>query len=296
MNNRLENIVKFEFTHPDDKDFEGCLKVTVRADAGKYLNETEFPLRFQVYNNNSYIPWNTDLYPGYWSSYTFITYCKADIITASGIKLLEWNWNVFEHGDFCHQAFYLWAMENKGCRGISIGTHDGTSGEWVGPVSEGILPAVLVEPSDRQHYLLERLYANKSWITIDKSCVTPNGGEVRFYEAGLGHTNSVNPDHVSKYLPDLPINEKVFQSLTLRQMLDKHGIGNGKWWMHLDVEDLDDKLIVSFDYNGINLPECIIFENENLPEERFNLVSNWLQSHSYECTSSGRNTICFLNK
>lgn len=296
MNNRLENIVKFEFTHPNNNDFEGCLKVIVSSDAAKYLDKSEFPLRFQVYNNNNYVSWNTDVHPGYWSSYGFITYCKADVITASGVKLLEWNWNTFEHGDFCHQAFYSWAMKNRGCRGISIGTHDGTSGEWVGPVMDGLLQAVLVEPSDRQHYLLERLYANKSWITMDKSCVTPNGGEVRFYEAGLGHTNSVNPEHVSKYLPNSVINEKVFQSFTLRQMIDKHRIGNGKWWMHLDVEDLDDKLIVSFDYTGINLPECIIFENENLPEERLTLVSNWLQSHSYECTSSGRNTICFLTK
>lgn len=296
MNNRLDNIVRFEFVHPDDKDFEGGLKVTISQDAGKYLSESEFPLRFQVYNNNNNVSWNTDLYPDYWSIYNFITYCKADIITSSGVKLLEWNWNVFKHGDFCHQAFYSWAMKNRGCRGISIGTHDGTSGEWVGPVMEGLLHVVLVEPSDRQHYLLERLYMNKSWVTIDKSCVTPDGGEVKFYEAGLGHTNSVNPEHVSKYLPNLPKSEKVFQSLTLRQMLDKHGIGNDKWWMHLDVEDLDDKLIVSFDYSGINLPECIIYENENLPEERMNLVTDWLQRHSYECTNSGRNTICFLNK
>lgn len=294
--NRLESIVKFEFIPPNNTDFEGCLKATVSHDAYKYFDNSEFPLRFQVMLNNNNVTWNTDLMPGYWSSYAFITYAHASIITATGVKILEWNWNVFEHGDFCHQAFYTWAMRNRGCKGIAIGTHDGTSGEWVGPVMNGLLPAVLVEPSDRQHYLLERLYLGRSWITIDKSCVTPNGGEVRFYEAGLGHTNSVNPEHVSKYLPDLPISEKVFQSLTLRQMLDKHNIGNGTWWLHLDVEDLDDKLITSLDYNGINLPECIVFENENLPQDRFNSVFTWLENHLYECTSSGRNTICFLKK
>jgi hypothetical protein len=77
MNNRLENIVKFEFSHPDNIDFEGCLKVTVSNDASKYLSENDFPLRFQVYNNNNYVAWNTNLYSGYWSSYAFITYCQS---------------------------------------------------------------------------------------------------------------------------------------------------------------------------------------------------------------------------
>jgi hypothetical protein len=40
MNNRLEKIVKFEFSHPDNIDFEGCLKVTVSNDAGNYLAES----------------------------------------------------------------------------------------------------------------------------------------------------------------------------------------------------------------------------------------------------------------
>jgi hypothetical protein len=36
----------------------------------------------------------------------------------------------------------------------------------------------------------------------------------------------------------------------------------------LNFEDLDDRLITFFDYSDIDLPEYIIFENENLAEER----------------------------
>ena len=49
-----------------------------------------------------------------------------------------------------HQYFEIWALNNRGSNGIAIGTHNGMTGEWVGPVNKGLLKSTLVEASDTQ--------------------------------------------------------------------------------------------------------------------------------------------------
>ena len=116
---------------------------------------------------------------------------------------------------------------------------------------------------------------------------------VNFYEGGNGTTNSVSKDHTIKYTDELNVVE--FESITLRNLLDKHDIGNEKWWLHLDVEGLDDELLLTFDYSNINLPSCLIFEHEGLSEERSKNIEIWLNERGYKCNKSARNTICLLD-
>jgi hypothetical protein len=288
-------IVKIEFIPPNVPDYEGVIRVSVSNDAMEHLDTTHWPLSFRVLSNSNRVVWNTDLHPSMWSAYAFITYTHAEVVSAQGIKLAEWKWDTFLHGDFAHQAFYAWALRHRGARGIAIGTHDGTSGEWVGPVMDGLLSGVLVEPSAKQHQQLAHLYSSRFNVTLSKRVVTPEGGEVEFFEAGEGHTNSVNPDHVKKYLPHQLLHSFKTSSCTLREILDGYSIGNGIWWMHLDVEDLDDKLLLSFDHSNINLPDCLIFEHENLSRERYDTVLEWCRERNYSTHASGRNTICFRN-
>lgn len=285
----MHPILNFQFFPPDSRDFEGVLKVTVKEDAKSFLSADEFPLRFQVYSAANRVVWNTDLFPGIWSAYAFITFTTAEVLTAKGRSLVKWKWDPFQHGDLCHQAFELWASQNPGAKGIAIGTHDGTSGEWVGPVLAGKLQAVLVEPSEKQFTALRQLYEKKTWVTLLKSAITPEGGEVTFYEAGEGHTNSVNPEHIKRYLPDHEIVAQKLSSLTFSQLcaLTK----TVPEWLHLDVEDLDDKIL--FTIPTELMPKCLIFEHENLTPEREAAVHVWAESHSYRHYKSGRNTICF---
>lgn len=297
MNQQETPLIKWDYFHTDIHDKEGAIKVTVSDHAGIFIDESLWPLSFRVFSITNKIVWDTNLYPGVWSMYGNVSYCRAEVLSKNGkIKLGEWKWDPFVHGDFCHQSFYLWALENAGSRGVAIGTHDGTSGEWVGPVLNGLLSAVLVEPSSMQHRELVHLYGRTNWVEIVQHVITPEGGEVDFFEAGPGHTNSVNPEHLKRYLPGLEATSFKAQSITLRQLLDKHNIGKHTWWLHLDVEDLDDKLLLSFDHKGISLPSCLIFEHENLTQERDEAVLKWCANCDYEVKRAGRNTICFLNK
>lgn len=282
-------IVNFQFFPPDNVDFEGVIKVTVKDTGKNFLSEDEFPLRFLVYSASNRVVWNTDLYPGMWSAYAYITFASAEVITAKGTKLVDWKWETFQHGDLCHQAFALWANRNRGAKGIAIGTHDGTSGEWVGPVLKGTLQAVLVEPSEKQFAALRHLYDKKTWVTLVKAAVTPLGGNVTLFEAGEGHTNSVNEFHVRKYLPDHTIVSKVVPSFTVSQLCEM--TNTTPRWMHIDAEDLDDQIIFSIEDR--HLPECLVYEHENLSQEREESLRSWAEFRSYSLYKSGRNTICF---
>jgi hypothetical protein len=282
-------MLNFQFFPPDNADFEGVLKVTVPENATAFLAPEEFPLRFLIHSASNRTVWDTDLFPGMWSAYAYITFTSAQVLTAKGQRLLEWKWDPFEHGDLCHQAFALWALQNPGAKGIAIGTHDGTSGEWVGPVLQGKLQAVLVEPSSKQFGELFHLYSRKTWVTLVQTAITPDGGNVEFYEAGEGHTNSVNPEHLKKYLPSLPVSSQTISSLTFAELCEK--TDTKPRWLHLDVEDLDDKILFSIPEHL--MPECIVYEHENLTLDREHAVHEWAESHHFRHYKSGRNTICF---
>ena len=64
-------------------------------------------------------------------------------------------------------------------------------------------------------------------------------------------------------------------------------------WLHLDVEGLDDKLILSIEESL--LPEILVYENENIGDESNNEVRNYLVSKNYKVTNSGRNVIAYRN-
>lgn len=293
MNSKLINI---KYIEPSDDinnwKPDGSVKVSTDFLNISFSNE-ELPLIFSVINNNNDEVWNCEVNSFCWAIYHEICYKTIKIKTSNGIELSEWKWDVFQHGDICHQLFHIWSMKNKGSKGLAIGTHDGTSGEWVGPVSSGLLEAVLVEPSDKQHSVLKSIYSNMPNVNIEKLLITPTGGEVEFFEGGNGTTNSVNKEHTIKYDSN-PTSVK-YDSITLRDLIDKHNIGNDKWWLHLDVEDLDDKLLLSFDHSNIKLPSCLIFEHEGLNDERSRDIQNWLNERGYFCNKSARNTICLLN-
>lgn len=292
MNNKLISIEYIN--HDSNKENwtpDGAIKIST-SDLSKVFKSEELPLIFSVVSNDKEV-WRCKLDSFYWGIYYEICYKTIKVKTSNGSEICEWKWDVFQHGDICHQLFHMWSINNKGSKGIAIGTHDGTSGEWVGPVSDGLLEAVLVEPSDKQYSVLESIYEKNPHIKLEKTLITSSGGEVYFYEGGDGTTNSVNKEHTIKY--DTNLTSVKYNSITLRNLIDKYNIGNEKWWLHLDVEDLDDKLLLSFNHSNIQLPSCLVFEHEGLDDSRMNDINNWLDSRGYYCQKSARNTICLLD-
>jgi hypothetical protein len=148
-------MIKFEYTNSNDHFPEG--KTLVKIDDNVFFCENQIPLRLVQKNLMGKVIWSTDLYPEWFSEYPMNTHTTIEIIDSIGNTLLNWKWDPFIHGDYCHQSFELWALNNRGSNGIAIGTHDGMTGEWVGPVNKGLLKASLVEPSSYQFNELIKL-------------------------------------------------------------------------------------------------------------------------------------------
>lgn len=278
------------YTYPTNEHPQGY----IGAEIGFPNENYNYPLKFQVINTiNSKVQWEcNDMYPGHWTRW--FEPCNAiSYLKDSNDKILEvFEWDQSVHGDIIHKKFLDWSKKNQGSKGIAIGTHDGTTGEWVVPVRMGLIDAILVEASDLQFGWLSQNYQNIQNTKLVKSLITKDGSDYVFFESKAGFTNSIIQDHVIKYESDLTSMTSIkMKSKSLNDLIIECGLKNDLRWLHLDVEGIDDELIMSLDDNRIKLPDVIIFESLNLSEERKKIVINWLESKNYECEVFGWNAI-----
>jgi GT2 family glycosyltransferase len=284
--NMLETAIDITISRPKNpENLEGNIYVNIPNGFNKFYN---FPLYFTVLDIFDRVVWETELNSGFWSLWPWLTWTKAKVVDSSGNLVYEWKWNPIKDGCICHQLFYLWSLKNRGSFGIAIGTHDGTSGEWVGLVNDGILKALLVEASERQFLKLNEFYSGKKWVRCENNLITIDGDDVIFYEGGTGHTNSVSKSHIEITVKD-SIREVSKKSESLISLLDRN---KGYKWLHIDVEGIDDDLILSLNSREDLLPEILIYEHESLSKERESNLVSFLQQNSYTIyKGESRNTI-----
>lgn len=282
-----ETLFQIDINRPNNFD-EGNIKVQIPFFENFQKIFKDLPLFFTLYDKFDRVVWNTDFFPGYFSYWPGISWTRAEIIDSSGNLIWSWKWDPIRDGCICHQIFHLWSMKNRGSFGVVIGTHDGCTGEWVGAVDNGTLRALLIEASDEQFKKLEERYGGKSWVKMEKNLITTEGGRIKFYEGGKGYTNSVSLDHI-KWTGVEEIKEVEKDSESLISLLERNP---GCKWIHLDVEGIDDSLILSLEKRKDLLPELIIYEHENLSQERENSLVYFLESNGYSIyKSKSRNSI-----
>lgn len=287
-------MIHFDFKRPNNEIPEGNITVKIDENSYEFFDKKQFPLRLMHKTLSGEVMWNTDLYPGWFSSYDMNTYSTVEIIDSIGNKLFEWEWNPFIHGDYAHQFFEIWSLNNIGSNGIAIGTHNGMTGEWVGPVNKGIVKATLVEASDIQFKDLMRHYDKKTWVTCLQSLITKNGGEVEFWEGDNGFTNSLSYDVISNYVSESSIRKVTKSSKSINDLIVECSEKGKVDWIHMDVEGLDGELIY-----GISpdlLPKLLIFESLHIPDDYYLNLNNYLSQNNYKIIKSGWNTLCVKNK
>jgi hypothetical protein len=286
--NTLDTLFNIEINRPKHCDDEGNIKITLPyfEYSEKIFGNRKF--YFTLYDKFERPVWESEMTVNCFSYWPGITWTRAEIIDSSNNLIWNWKWDPIKDGCVCHQIFHLWSQQNRGSFGIVIGTHDGCTGEWVGPVYDGVLKALLIECSDKQFEKLSEKYNRKGWVTLEKNLITTDGGDVKFYEGGLGYTNSIFLDHITKTgVQDINTIEKKSESLI--SLLDRNP--NCKW-LHIDVEGLDDLLILSLEKRIDLLPDLIIYEHENLSLEREKKLVNFLQSNNFHIyKSKSRNSI-----
>ena len=283
-------MISFEFTKPNEIYSEGNTKITVDYNASTYYNEKQFPLHLIYKTLMGEVAWSIELFPGWFSEYSLISNTTIEIIDSLGNKLFEWKWDPFIHGDYAHQYFEIWALNNRGSNGISIGTHNGMTGEWVGPVNKGLLKSTLVEASDIQFKDLLKFYKDKKWINCIQSLITTDGNDIIFYEGGNGFTNSLSKDIIEKHISIEEITTTIKPSKSINNLIIESSQRGKVKWLHIDVEGMDGELIYAI--NDDLLPELLLFESLHMENEYYDNLCNYLTNKGYSITKSGWNTIC----
>jgi hypothetical protein len=283
-------MINFDFIRPNEENPEGRVKISIDNNSSKYYSKKQFPLRLIHKTLMGEVEWSSDLYPGWFSEYLMNTYTSVEIIDSLGNKLFDWSWNPFIHGDYAHQYFEIWSLNNVGSNGVVIGTHNGMTGEWVGPIIKGRLKATLVEASEPQFNDLLKFYNGKSWVNCRKELITTDGSDVIFYEGGEGFTNSLSKNIIQKYVDELSITSNFKQSKSINDLIiESSEIGTIKW-LHIDVEGMDGELIYAINENL--LPELLLFESLHMENEYYDNLCSYLTNKGYSITKSGWNTIC----
>ena len=283
-------MINFNFTRPSDENPEGVLNISVDYNAMEYYNEKQFPLYLTHKTIMCEVAWSSNLYPGYFSQYGMNTYTNVDIIDSLGNKLFEWVWNPFIHGDYAHQYFEIWSLNNRGSNGIAIGTHNGMTGEWVGPVVNGKLKATLVEASEPQFTDLLKFYGGKSWVNCRRELITSDGSNIIFYEGGSGFTNTTNENLILKYVDSQYVIKTEKKSKSINDLIIESSERGKVKWLHIDVEGLDGELVYAI--NDDLLPELLLFESLHMENEYYDNLCSYLTNKGYSTTKSGWNTIC----
>ena len=287
-------MIRFDYTHPDNSNIFGAIKVLVSEEI-----QYEFPLSFKFYRRiDDRLLWQCSLDgPGYWASYPEPCNGYGRVFDSEGRLVSSWDWDTVIHGDDSDRYFYNWCANNRGSKGIAIGTHDGTTGEWSFPVFDGMIEGFLVEASDLQYSKLEENFKKCKNAHTLQYLVTPEGGDCDFYEGNFEYANPVYRSHVSSFAADENEIVKVRkESISLNDLIIKCGLEKDLGWLHLDVEGIDDELILSLDSSRVKLPDIIVYESVNLVEDRKKKVFEWLEKEGYFFKEIGWNTYCIKNE
>jgi hypothetical protein len=291
-------MIKIEFIKPTKIEPSGTMEKNSAGTLMATFNNTdlqidypwEYPLLFSIYNKVSGDKtWNSELYPGSWSHFYEPCNSYAQITDKNQNVIIEWEWDTFLHGDDAHILFMLWCLNNKGAKGISIGTHDGSTGEWVEPLRKGLIEAFLVEASVPQYKKLVDNFKNINGAYPILSLITEDGRDCEFFEGPEGFTNSVIREHTSDYTSQMTSSFK--KSRSLNDLICEVGLAESLDWLHLDVEGIDADLVLSLDPSRIKLPDLIIYESLNLKDEKKQEVYDWLSNNGYLFKEAGWNTI-----
>lgn len=271
----------------------GQIKITTE-DLSKSFDSEQLPLKFEIKKTVSKeVVWTISLGSFMWATYPENEINDVVVYDAKGNFIYHYYWDILIHGSIFYKSLWLYCkgLINNGIKpnGLVIGTHDGEFGEWVPLVRNFMSDMTLVEGSQNQFNKLLNNYENKMGINFINSIVTPNGGEVEFFEGGKGYTNSV-VERVIRGWEKEEIHSSKRSSISINNLIKD--INKKIDWIHLDVEGLDAQLLLSL--QDENIPNFIIFEDYNLNNEDSELINKWIIEKKF--TKHSQDGICMISK
>jgi len=271
-------------------------------EASWIYDENELPFVFEVFKNGI-STWTSDLYPDTWASWHILENddFMAVIKNKKGDIVSKFVLDIWTNRNATEQFFDTWINKNPNSKGIVIGTHDGTEGEWVKHIKNNSSSAVLVEASDKQFNELSKNYSTFNNVRVRKNVITGDGGDVKFYEFDEGYANTINEYHFKIHVSDdKSVNVVKMSSVGINDLILQENLQDDLDWLHLDTESIDDEIIMALDFNIIKKPRLIVFETINFSEERTNsseridTLFNWLYDNGYKVKYDYWNSFAYL--
>lgn len=295
-------MFSIKYLEKSSENPNGKIFAQITNEANWIYDNDEMPFLFEVFLNKKLI-WSVDLNPNSWASWDCLDNdnLEAYIKGKDGTVISHFKLDIWVNQNSTEQFFEVWMNKNPNSYGIAIGTHDGTSGEWVNQVKNKKTNAVLVEASEKQFNLLKTNYSGFENTKLRNCLVTSDGRDVEFFEFGPGHANTVDPEHFKKhYFNDDYLKISKVKSISINDLIIEENLETKLDWLHLDTEAIDDEIIMGLDFNRVVKPKLIIFETINFSEERtgdkkrINTLFDWLSKNGYHTKYDYWNSFAFL--
>lgn len=264
------------------------IKITT-GPISKLFEPNELPLTVEIRKKVSKeLWWSTRLADDMWASYPNNEINDVIVLTNEGKVVYEYEWDVMKNGSIFYRTLYLYCQRlfksGKKPKGLAIGTHDGEFGEWIPVALDHLSEIIMVEGSIKQYNKLRENFKNFNYEMI-YDIITPNGGEIQFFEGGQGYTNSVVEKVIRSWETEEISSSK--RSSTSINDLIKNNFETKPDWIHMDVEGLDSALIMGM--SDKYLPNLLIFEDNNYNTEQKEEIYSYLKTKNYHLISEKGN-------
>jgi FkbM family methyltransferase len=262
-------------------------------------DELNYPVKIFFTSQSGNVIWSTLIsHSNTWCELPSSRNIDIRVIDNNGEIILNKIWSENFNSDICELKFLDWckyfiSTNNKKPKGIVVGAHNGSSGEWVTANNKKLIGStLLIEPNETPFQQLVTRYQNDFIFTYKNILVSETGGHVDFYtdKNGESESSSILQSNVTKY-HDKIITKKIY-SKTLNDLI----IYFEPDWIHLDVEGLDAKLLLSVSDELIQKIKFIIWEDIHLTNEETILLNNKLKNNGFTVLSGYEyNSFAFKN-
>ena len=264
------------------KGFVGDLKF--------FFPQSELPLTIQVCSCvTGEITYNLETKGNIWFEKFNFYFEDIKIYSKSGRLVLEKLWDILEEDEY---KFFKLLNSYKNTKGIVIGAHDGTYGEWITLLGDIKNELLLVEPAEGQFQKLKRTFGGRVNVKLLNTLVSCDGGKIEFFEEKSGFFNSIKRAHLENIFDPDQIKVVYKNSISLVELLQNNFYGELDW-LHFDTESYDAQLILSLKNNTNLLPRIIVFEHNHLKTEEKYELENFLIKENYKLKTFTDNTIAF---
>lgn len=251
----------------------------------EFNSETlNYPLIVYFTSQSGNILWSTSiLSSNTWCELPSSRNLNIRIIDNKGELVLNHIWEDNINSDVCELKFIEWckffiSKENKKPKGIVIGSHNGLHGEWVNANNKNLIGStLLIEPNEKPFQQLVSNYQNDFKFSFKNILVSETGGYINFYtnENGDSESSSIILSNVNKYHEN--IITKQLYSRTLDDLITEFSPD----WIHLDVEGLDAKLLLSTSDEILKKLKFIIWEDIFLSDDEKKILKDKLTYNGF---------------